>query len=135
MRQRPELTLEDAKAILAAAEQCAAEHRLPVCIAICDDSGALLLLARRDGARAQTARLAADKARCAATSHRPTAFWGSRLKENPQFAAFPDMCALAGGVPIFSDEHCVGGIGISGAKGPGEDELVANAGIAALNTL
>lgn len=132
MRQRPVLSVEEAKAILAAAEACALQHQLPVCIAVSDEAGDPLALIRLEGVRGQTAELAVKKARCAATSHRPTSFWNERLRDNPAFAAFPNMCALAGGVPIFFEGHCLGAVGVSGAKGKGEDDLVAEAGIAAL---
>lgn len=132
MRTRPILTTDDAKRMLSAAEACAIEHQLPVCIAVSDEAGEPLALLRLENVRSQTAELAIRKARCAATSHRATAFWAERLRDNPSFAAFPDMCALAGGVPIIHEGFCLGAIGVSGAKGPGEDDLVANAGIAAL---
>lgn len=132
MRQRPILSLDDARCMMAAAEACAVQHQLPITIAIADEAGDPLLLLRLDGVRGQTAELAIRKARCAATSHRPTAFWAERLRDNPSFASFPDMCALAGGVPILHEGYCLGAIGVSGARGHGEDDLVANAGIAAL---
>lgn len=132
MRQRPILSLEDARTMMAAAEACALQQQLPVTIAISDEAGEPLLLLRLDGVRGQTAELAIRKARCAATSHRATAFWAERLRDNPTVVAFPNMCALAGGVPIMHEGYCLGAIGVSGAKGQGEDDLVANAGIAAL---
>jgi glc operon protein GlcG len=132
MRQRPVLTTEDVKRMMAAAEACAVQHQLPVTIAICDEAGDPLMLVRLDGVRGQTSELAIRKARCAATSHRATAFWAERIKDVPGFNDFPDMCALAGGVPIVHEEFVVGAIGVSGAKGKGEDDLVAAAAIAAL---
>lgn len=133
MRQRAVLTTEDAKRMLAAAEACALQQQLPVCIAVADEAGEPLALLRLEGARSQTAELAIRKARCAATSHRATAFWMERIRDNPSFAAFPHMCALAGGVPIIHEGFCLGALGVSGAKGKGEDDLVAEAGIAALH--
>ena len=133
MRQRPVLTTEDAKRMLAAAEAYAVQRELPVSIAISDEVGAPLALLRLEGVRGQTAELAMRKARCAATSHRATAFWMERVKEMPGFKDFPDMCALAGGVPIFHEDVCVGAVGVSGAKGKGEDDLIAEAAIAALS--
>lgn len=132
MRQRSILTTDDAKRMLAAAEAIAIEKQLRVCIAVADEAGEPLALIRLDGVRSQTAELAIRKARCAATSHRATGFWAERIRENPSFASFPDMCALAGGVPIIQDGFCLGAIGVSGARGKGEDDLVAEAGIAAL---
>jgi glc operon protein GlcG len=132
MRQRPVLTTEDAKRMMAAAETCASQHQLPVTIAIADEAGDPLLLVRMEGVRGQTSELAIAKARCAATSHRATAFWAERIKDMPGFNAFPHMCALAGGVPIVHEDMVIGAVGVSGAKGKGEDDLVAAAAIAAL---
>ncbi len=132
MRQRSVLTTDDARRMMAAAEACALEHQLPVTIAIADEAGDPLLLVRLEGVRGQTSELAMRKARCAATSHRPTSFWADRIKDMPGFNFFPDMCPLAGGLPIFHNGELVGAVGVSGAKGKGEDELVAEAAIAAL---
>ncbi|MGE0114123.1 MAG: heme-binding protein [Steroidobacteraceae bacterium] len=132
MRNRTILTLEDARQMLAAAEARALQLKLPVAIVIADEAGEPLALTRLEGARGLTAELAIRKARCAATSQRTTAFWMERMGENPAFASIPYMCALAGGVPIEHAGHCLGAIGVSGAAAPGEDDLIAAAGIAAL---
>lgn len=132
MRQRPVLTLEDARRMLAAAEARALQLQLPVSIVVVDEAGEPLVLTRLEGARGLTAELAIRKARCAATSQRATAFWMERMGENPAFADIPYMCALAGGMPIVYAGHCLGAVGVSGATGIGEDDLVAEVGIAAL---
>ena len=70
MKQRPMLTLEDCKKISTAAEAEARRNNWNVCIAILDDGGHLLHLARMDGATPANARIALAKGRTAAETRR-----------------------------------------------------------------
>ena len=46
----------------------------------------------------------------------------------------PDFTPLQGGVPIKHGEHIIGAIGVSGAKSAQQDEEVAKAGAAAIES-
>ena len=48
-----------------------------------------------------------------------------RVKERPGWLMFPNSLAMAGGVPLFFDGECVGGVGVSGIAD--DDEKVAEA--------
>src|SRR5207248_1737396 len=63
MKTRPMLTLEDCKKISAACEAEAKKNNWNVVIAILDDGGHLLHLARMDGATPANARIAVAKGR------------------------------------------------------------------------
>ena len=131
MKQRPMLTLEDCKKISAAAEAEARRNNWNVCIAILDDGGHLLHLARMDGATPANARIAVEKGRTAAETRRSTANWQERVAKRTELLRMPGVTPVQGGLPIVVDGTCVGGVGISGVQSH-EDEQIAAAGIKAL---
>ena len=131
MKQRPMLTLEDCKKIAAAAEAEARRNNWNVCIAILDDGGHLLHLARMDGATPANARIAIEKGRTAAETRRSTANWQERVAKRTELLRMPGVTPVQGGVPIVVDGTCVGGVGVSGVQSH-EDEQIAAAGINAL---
>ena len=131
MKQRPMLTLEDCKKISSAAEAEAKRNNWNVCIAILDDGGHLLHLARMDGATPANARIAVEKGRTAAETRRSTANWQERVAKRTELLRMPGVTPVQGGVPIVVDGTCVGGVGVSGVQSH-EDEQIAAAGIKAL---
>ena len=131
MKTRPMLTLEDCRKITAAAEEEARKNKWNVVIAILDDGGHLLHLARMDGATPANARIAVEKGRTAAESRRSTAGWQERIKTRPEMLGMPGITPIQGGVPIVVEGTCVGAVGISGVQSH-EDEQIANAGIKAI---
>ena len=133
MITRPQLTLDDVKKIAAAAEAEALRNGWAVTIAIADDGGHLLWLQRLDGAAPVSSHIAPAKARTAALGRRDTAVYEEMInKGRVAFLSAPTVDGLLeGGVPIVVDGHCIGAVGVSGARSP-EDVQVARAGIAAL---
>ena len=131
MKQRPMLTLEDCKKIAAAAEAEARRNNWNVCIAILDDGGHLLHLARMDGATPANARIAVEKGRTAAETRRSTANWQERVAKRTELLRMPGVTPVQGGLPIVVDGTCVGAVGVSGVQSH-EDEQIAAAGIKAL---
>jgi glc operon protein GlcG len=131
MKQRPMLTLDDCKRISAAAEAEARRNNWNVCIAILDDGGHLLHLARMDGATPANARIALEKGRTAAETRRSTANWQERVSKRIELLRMPGVTPVQGGVPIVIDGTCVGAVGVSGVQSH-EDEQIAAAGIKAL---
>ena len=131
MKMRPMLTLEDCKKISAAAEAEAKKNSWNVCIAILDDGGHLLHLARMDGSTPANARIALEKGRTAAETRRSTANWQERVAKRVELLRMPGVTPVQGGVPIVVDGTCVGGVGVSGVQSH-EDEQIAAAGIKAL---
>ena len=131
MKNRPMLTLEDCRKITAAAEAEARKNNWNVCIAILDDGGHLLHLARMDGASPANARIAIAKGRTAAETRRSTAVWQERIAKRPELLMMPQVTPVQGGLPIIAEGVCVGAVGISGVQSH-EDEQVAAAGIKAI---
>jgi glc operon protein GlcG len=131
--EKKTLTLEAARLALAAAEAEALRNNWKVVIAVVDDGGHTLLLARLDGAQWSSIETAVEKARAAVAWKRP-----SRLLEeavNNGRTAFlsitQGMAVLQGGVPIELDGAILGAVGVSGVRAA-DDEVIALAGINAL---
>ncbi|HTV96194.1 MAG TPA: heme-binding protein [Steroidobacteraceae bacterium] len=134
-----ELTIEvrtmsaaGSKLALAAAERAAAEKALKVSIAIVDNAGNLVAFQRLDGACVTSIEAATRKARTAVHLGAPTKVFEDLLHGGmTSLLAFEFISPSQGGVPVMLDGALIGGIGSSGASGD-EDEMVANAGAAAI---
>ena len=129
MKTRPMLTLEDCRKITAWRRAEARKNSWNVCIAILDDGGHLLHLARMDGASPANAHR--DRGRLprgdAALDH---GLAGAH-RQGPSSSKMPQVTPVQGGLPIMADGVCVGAVGISGVQSH-EDEQIAAAGIKAL---
>jgi glc operon protein GlcG len=134
MRNKPCLTLEDAKTIAAAAEAEARKHGWNVTIAVLDDGGHLLYLQRMDGTPPSTAEIATHKGRSAALARRSTKAMEDRIiNGRVALIKMPGMLPVQGGEPIMAGGECVGAVGVSGVQSH-DDAQIALAGIAALKT-
>ena len=133
MKTQSSLTLDDARAIAAAAEAEALRHQWAVTLAVVDHGGHLLWLQRLDGASPISAEIAPAKARTAALGRRETKVYEDMINQGrTAFLSAPSLQGmLEGGVPILVDGQCVGAVGVSGVKSS-EDAQIARAGIAAL---
>jgi glc operon protein GlcG len=133
MRNRPQLTLQDAQLLAAAAREHARKLGQEATIAIVDFGGHLLYLERPDLQSPNSVEVAIQKARTAAFRERPSSALGQRVKENPGWLKFPNGLPMSGGVPLFHERQCVGGIAVSGIAD--DDEAAAKAGADAVKTL
>ena len=137
-RNHPKLTLEGARAVLAAAQRRAEEIHVPMDIAVVDDGGHLLVFERMDGARPSSIAISMVKAQAAAlrrASHGPPD--GGRPSESAARVG-PGDCEsiwcqtpIRGGVPLIVDGQVVGAVGAS-AGTEDQDVDVARAGAAAI---
>jgi uncharacterized protein GlcG (DUF336 family) len=133
---RPSVTAELAKAVIAAAEQKAQEVGQPFVIAVVDDSGVLKAFSRMDGAPLLSVQVAQDKAYTAVGFGMPTHGWHDFIKDDPPLASgaptgIDRLVIFGGGYPITVDDQVVGAIGVSGGH-YSEDQQVAEAGLQAL---
>jgi uncharacterized protein GlcG (DUF336 family) len=135
-RNRPKLTLEGARAVLAAAQRRADEIRVPMDIAIVDDGAHLILFERMDGAKPSSIAIALVKAQAAAMRRSETGPAEGKPINVPLLiglavASPGEQTPIRGGVPLIADGEVVGAIGVS--AGSEEQDLdVARAGAAAL---
>ena len=131
MRMKPVLTLDEAKKLLAAAEDEASRHGWEVVIALVNDGGRIVALHRMDGARPGNDEIALAKANTSAMTCRPSRVW-EKWVDGPHkaYATFP-FIAAQGGLPIIMDGEIIGAIGVSGVKSF-QDEQIA---MFAINTV
>jgi len=136
-RNHPKLTLEGARAVLAAAERHAVKIRCPMIIAVVDDGGHLMAFERMDEAKPSSISIALVKAQAAAVRRSPTGppMEGDRpnslLAMGLAIADPGEQTPIRGGVPLVVDGEVIGAIRVS--AGTEEQDLeVARAGAAAL---
>ena len=133
MKNKPTLTIDDVRAIAAAAEAEAMANGWAVSIAIVDDGGHVWWLQRLEGAAPISAQIAPAKACTAALGRRDSKVYEEMINQGRNsFLSVPGLHGmLEGGIAIMVHGQCVGAVGVSGVK-PAEDSQVARAGIAAL---
>jgi uncharacterized protein GlcG (DUF336 family) len=128
------ISLEQAKAVMAAAEAEAHANGWPMVIAIVDSGGHLVMLHSLDQAQHGSVGIAQDKARCAVNFKRPTKLFEDSLAEGGlhwRLLATPAIAPLEGGVPLMAGGRIVGAIGVSGMRST-QDGQVAEAGARAM---
>jgi glc operon protein GlcG len=134
--EKKTLTLAGAKRAIAGAVEYARQHNAPGgAIAVVDDAGHLLAMERLDGTFPAAATVSIGKARTAARFQKPTRFFEEAIRNGrTPLLAMDDFTPLQGGVLITVDGHIVGAIGVSGAASAQQDEELALAGSAAVET-
>jgi glc operon protein GlcG len=139
-RDRVQLNLAGAEAVLEAAKKKATALGLKCNIAVVDDGGHLLSFARMDGARPASGAIALTKAVSAATFRQETGTLPAKGEpdlllslsiQNAAAAGGGKITTLKGGAPIVVDGQVIGAVGVGGGTGE-QDAEVARAGIQAL---
>jgi len=136
-RNHPKLTLEGARAVLAAAQRRAEEIRVPMDVAVVDEGGHLLAFERMDGAKPASIAISLVKAQAAALRRAATgpAMTGDRVNlptaMGLAIANPAQQTPIRGGVPLVVDGQVIGAIGAS-AGTEDQDLDVARAGAAAI---
>ena len=126
------VTLGEARKVIAAAEQKAAEIKQPMNIAVVDEGGNLVSHARMDGAWIGSIDISINKAftsrafdistkELAQYSQSGGQFFGIHVSNHGRVMVF------AGGIPLKRAGKVVGAVGVSGGSGE-QDEAVAEAG-------
>ena len=128
------LNLHDANDLITRAHAKAAELGIRVSVAVVDEGGLLIALARMDGAAPLTPQVAEAKAVGAAMLHRDGASLGELAKDRPGFFSVVDRLVRVpivpglGSVLIRRDGTVLGAVGVSGGR-PEQDLECAQAGI------
>ena len=126
------LSLELAKKIAAKAEAEAAKNNWTMVIAIVDDGGNLIYLAKMDGTQIGSIDVAQAKARTALKFKRSTKVFEDFVAGGrTAILSLPGVVAIEGGLPLVVDGAYVGAIGVSGMKSS-EDGVAAEAGASVL---
>jgi glc operon protein GlcG len=130
------LNLHDANEVIGRAQAKAKELGIRVTVAVVDEGGLLVALARMDGAPPLTPQIAEAKAVGAALLHRDGASLGELAKDRPGFFSVVDRLVRVpivpglGSVLIRRDGGVLGAVGVSGGR-PEQDLECAEAGISA----
>jgi uncharacterized protein GlcG (DUF336 family) len=135
MTSQGTVSLEDARRVTAAAEECAREIGQPQNIAVVDAGGNLVSHIRMDGAWIGSVDVAINKAFTARAFDLPTADLAADSKPGGQFYGIQEsnkgrVMIFAGGIPLKRDGEVVGAVGVSGGDGD-QDTQVAEAAAAA----
>jgi uncharacterized protein GlcG (DUF336 family) len=130
------LNLHEANELVNRAHAKAAELGIRITVAVVDEGGLLVALARMDGAAPLTPQIAEAKAVGAAMLHRDGASLGDLAKDRPGFFSVADRLVRVpivpglGSVLIKRDGKVLGAVGVSGGR-PEQDLECAEAGISA----
>jgi uncharacterized protein GlcG (DUF336 family) len=129
----PDVTIEQAKKVVAAAEAEAKKQQWPVAITIVDTHGDLVMFEKLDQTQYGSIEISMEKAKTAAHFRKPSKAFEEQIAQGGQFLRLTRHPAIPieGGVPIFLDGKVIGAIGVSGVKSS-EDGIVAQAGADAL---
>lgn len=126
------VSLDEARVLIAGARAKAEQIRVPMCIAVTDESGQLVAFERMDGGKVASTIIAQDKAFTAAGARRPESYGFASQPGSPAYginsAIGGRLVVVAGGLPIIVDGEVVGGIGLSSGT-PAEDSACAQAGV------
>ena len=131
------LTLTQAQDVIARAHAKATDLGIRVTVAVVDEGGWLIALARMDGAPPISSQVAEAKAVGAAMLHRDGASLAELAKDGPGFFSVVDRLVRTPIVPglgsmlIKRGDAVLGAVGVSGGK-PEQDLEVAEAGLSAV---
>src|SRR3954467_4890341 len=128
----PDINLDQAKKIAAAANAESKKNGWRMAIAVVDNHGFLVYYERMDDTQTGSVDVAVDKAKAAALYRRPTkAFEDGIAKGRNALLGLRGATPIEGGLPIMDGGKVIGGIGVSGANSD-EDAAAAVAGLKVL---
>jgi len=131
------LTLAEAQKAIAGAHAKASQLEIRVTVAVVDEGGLLIALARMDGAGSLTPQIAEAKAVGAAMLQRDGAGLADLARDRPGFFSVADRLVRVpivpglGSVLIRRDGKVVGAVGVSGGR-PEQDVECAEAGLSSV---
>ena len=126
------ITLQQAKAAVAAAEAEMTKNGWNLVIAVVGPTGDLVYLQKADLAGNGSIQVAQDKARSSALFRSPSKAFMDRLANGETYLLrLSGATPIAGGMPIVVGGKLIGAIGISGASAL-QDHQVAQAGASAV---
>jgi len=124
------ITLDQAKKVLAAADAEARKNAWPMAIASVDTAGQLVLYQRHDNTQTASVQVAQDKAVSAAMYRRPTKVFQDMVAkggDGMRALGLRGASPVEGGLTITVEGKIIGGIGVSGMASD-QDGVVAKAG-------
>jgi uncharacterized protein GlcG (DUF336 family) len=127
------LSIEEAKVLIDGAAQKAREIKVPMCIAVTDESGHLITFDRMDGGKVSSISIAIDKAFTGAVARRGTHVYNELcVPGKPTFGIHitneGHFSVIGGGLPVFVNGEIVAGVGVSSGSAE-QDQVCAEAAI------
>jgi uncharacterized protein GlcG (DUF336 family) len=128
------LSLEEAQILIDGAALKAREIKVPMCIAVTDESGHLIKFDRMDGGKVSSISIAIDKAFTGAVARRGTHIYNELcVPGKPTFGIHVSngghFSVIGGGLPVWVNGEIVGGVGVSSGSAE-QDQVCAEAAIA-----
>ena len=129
------LTLDVARAVVAAVLADAGRMGIALSCAVVDSGDQLVAFERMDGADLVTITLAKDKAYSALVNRMPTSELAQMVQPGTEYYGYDSVAAgrmivFGGGLPIEMGGVLVGAVGVSGGSAE-QDEQAARAGVRA----
>jgi len=127
------LSLDEAKIAIEGAAIKAREIKVPMCIAVTDESGHLVAFDRMDGGKVSSISIAIDKAFTGAVARRGTHIYNELcVPGKPTFGIHVTndghFSVIGGGLPVWVNGEIVGGVGVSSGSAE-QDQVCAEAAI------
>jgi uncharacterized protein GlcG (DUF336 family) len=127
------LSLEEAQILIDGAAVKAREIKVPMCIAVTDESGHLITFDRMDGGKVSSISIAIDKAFTGAVARRGTHIYNELcVPGKPTFGIHVTngghFSVIGGGLPVWVNGEIVAGIGVSSGSAE-QDQVCAEAAI------
>jgi uncharacterized protein GlcG (DUF336 family) len=112
------LSLAEAAVLVKCAVARSRAIGVPMCIAVCDESGHLIRFERMDGGKVSSISIAIDKAFTSAVARHETHFYNKLcVPGSPTFGIHVSneghFSIIGGGLPVTVEGEAIGGIGIS----------------------
>jgi glc operon protein GlcG len=128
----PALPVQAAQQVIEGCMAHAKQKHQSHAIAVYDETGHPVALARMDGNQPGVVAFAMEKAAAVASWHFSTADMEKAAQGTPGFARAPHVVTVPGGLPVFSADgtRFIGAVGVSG-QDPKDDAACAEAGIKA----
>lgn len=129
------ILLDEAKAVVAAAEKEAQANDIAPIIVVVDSAAQLVALHRLDHAQFGSIDVAISKAVSAVKFKNSTKVFEDAVSQGGKhlrLLGISDLTAIGGGIPLFRDGKIIGAIGVAGTS-PEQDIQVAEAGAAVIN--
>lgn len=125
---RPQLNLEMAKKMMAAAEKYASGKKVPCAIAIADDTGYQLMMVRTDGVMLASTILAPEKAKSTVLFKRNSADLEDTINKGRTALTTAPGVLMQGGLTVMHEGRLLGAIAAS-CDVKDQDIPVAQAGL------
>lgn len=130
MKNKLIIDLATARAVCNQAMNYATGQGWNVAVAVVDDGGHAVMVARTDGTSPVSVYIAQDKAKTAAIARRETKVFEDEINSGRvAFLSAPVKGALEGGIPLIAFEQTIGAVGVAGVK-PHQAAEVARASVA-----